>query len=119
MPFVRPSKAQISRAYAQTDQRICMLPEYSLIVKLLTEHHLEFLSLKNVAQARLSLQLSKYHIAGHLMSWFIIINNYCDEDGDFITSEKAVCLTYGFGVLTKNVSEYDQEIPQSPFKLRN
>ena len=31
-------------------------------VKLLTERHLEFLSLKEAAQARLSLHLSKYHI---------------------------------------------------------
>ena len=33
-----------------------------MIVNLLTEHHLEFLSLKEAAQARLSLHLSKYHI---------------------------------------------------------
>ena len=31
-------------------------------VRLLTEHHLEFLSLKGAAQARLSLHLSKSHI---------------------------------------------------------
>ena len=33
-------------AYAQSDQSLCYLLEYSMIVKLLTEHHLEFLSLK-------------------------------------------------------------------------
>ena len=33
-------------AYAQSDQRLCLSLEYSLSVKLLTEHHLEFLSLK-------------------------------------------------------------------------
>ena len=33
-------------AYAQTDQSICLSLEYSVSVKLLTEHHLEFLSLK-------------------------------------------------------------------------
>ena len=33
-------------AYAQSDQSLCYLFEYSMIVKLLTEHHLEFLSLK-------------------------------------------------------------------------
>ena len=37
-------------------------------VKLLTEHHLEFLSLKETAQARLSLHLSKCHIVGNHMS---------------------------------------------------
>ena len=33
-------------AYAQSDQRLCVSLEYSMIVKLLTEHQLEFLSLK-------------------------------------------------------------------------
>ena len=31
-------------AYAQSDQSLCKSLEYSMIVKLLTEHHLEFLS---------------------------------------------------------------------------
>ena len=33
-------------AYAQSDQSLCLSLEYSLTVKLLTEHNLEFLSLK-------------------------------------------------------------------------
>ena len=33
-------------AYAQSDQSLCKSLEYSMIVKLLTEHYLEFLSLK-------------------------------------------------------------------------
>ena len=33
-------------AYARSDQSLCWLLEYSMNVKLLTEHHLEFLSLK-------------------------------------------------------------------------
>ena len=37
-------------------------------VKLLTEHNLEFLSLKEAVQARLSLHLSKCHIVGNHMS---------------------------------------------------
>ena len=40
-------------------------------IKLLTEHHLEFLSLKEVAQACLSLFMSKCHIAGNHMSRLI------------------------------------------------
>ena len=44
MWYVRPAKAQTL--------------EYSMSVKLLTEHHLEFLSLKEAAQARLSLHMS-------------------------------------------------------------
>ena len=38
-----------------------------MIVKLLTERHLEFLSLKEEAQASLSLHLSKCQIVGNLM----------------------------------------------------
>ena len=37
---------------------------YSMSVKLQTEHHLEFLSLKVAAKARLSLRLTKCHIDG-------------------------------------------------------
>ena len=33
-------------AYAQSDHRLCLLFEYAMSVNLLTEHHLEFLSLK-------------------------------------------------------------------------
>ena len=42
-----------------------------MIVKLLDEHHLEFLSLKETAQARLSLYLSKCHIVRNHMSRLI------------------------------------------------
>ena len=38
-------------------------------VKLLTEHHLEFLSLNEAAQARLRLHLSNCHIVGNIMHW--------------------------------------------------
>ena len=42
-------------AYAQSDQSLCKSLEYYMSVKLLTEHHFEFLSLKGAAQTRLSL----------------------------------------------------------------
>ena len=38
-------------------------------VKLLTEHHLDFLSFNEAAQARMSLRLSKCHIVENHMSW--------------------------------------------------
>ena len=41
-----------------------------MTVKLLTQHHLGFLSLKEAAQAHLSLHLSKCHIVGNHMSHF-------------------------------------------------
>ena len=56
-------------AYAQSDQSLCLSLEYSMIVKLLTEHHLEFLSLKGDCTGSLSLHMSKCHIVGNLMHW--------------------------------------------------
>ena len=50
-----------------------------MIVKLLTEHHLEFLSLKEAAEARQSLHMSKYHIVGNHMHWhikFLFLHNW-------------------------------------------
>ena len=46
-----------------------------MTVKLLTEHDLEFLSLKGDAQAGLSLFMSKCHIVRNLMS----LVNYIDR----------------------------------------
>ena len=40
--------------------------------ELLTEHHLEFLSLKEAAEARPSLQMSKCQIVGNLMHWLYL-----------------------------------------------
>ena len=37
---------RLACAYAQSDQSLCLSLEYSMIVKLLNEHNLEFLSLK-------------------------------------------------------------------------
>ena len=42
-----------------------------MIVKLLTEHHLEFINLKEAAEAHLSLHMSKCHSVGKLMQWHI------------------------------------------------
>ena len=46
MWYVQPAKARPACAYAQTDQSIRKSLEYSMNIKLLTEHHLEFVSLK-------------------------------------------------------------------------
>ena len=42
-------------------------------VKLLTDHLLEFLSLKEAVEARPSHHLSKCHIVGNLMPWLMLI----------------------------------------------
>ena len=49
-------------AYGQSDQSLCWSLEYSMNFKLLTEQHLEFLSLTG------GLHLSKCHIVGDHMS---------------------------------------------------
>ena len=60
-------------AYTQSDQSLCKSLEYSMSIKLLTEHHLEFLTLQEATQARLNLHLSKCHIVGNHMSRLISI----------------------------------------------
>ena len=45
-----------------------------MIVKLLTEHHLEFLSLKGGEEAHLSLFMSKCQIVGNHMSQLKLSN---------------------------------------------
>ena len=44
-----------------------------MLVKLLTEHHLEFLSLKEATQACPSLHLSKCHIVGYHVRRLILV----------------------------------------------
>ena len=44
--YVRPANPQISLRSAQSDQSLCLSLEYSMNVKLVTEQHFEFLSLK-------------------------------------------------------------------------
>ena len=46
MWYLRPAKAQTACAYAQSDQSLCLSLEYFMTVKLLSEHHLVFLSVK-------------------------------------------------------------------------
>ena len=58
-------------AYAQSDQSLCSSLEYSMIVKLLTEHNLEFLSLKGGCTGSSESTLAKCRIVGNLMPQFI------------------------------------------------
>ena len=59
-------------AYAQSDQSLCLSHEYSITVKLLNEHHFEFLSLKGgYTGSSESTHVSmphcwKSHVAAHL-----------------------------------------------------
>ena len=56
-------------AYAQSDQSLCLSLEYSLTVKLLTEHHSEFLSLTGGCTGLSDSTLVKCHIDGNHMPW--------------------------------------------------
>ena len=47
-----------------------------MIVKLLIEHHLEFLSLKEAAEAPPSLHLSKCQIVGNLIPRLKLLSSY-------------------------------------------
>ena len=67
-------------AYAQSDQSLCLSIEYSTTVKLLTEHHLEFLSFKggcaNSSESTLVKMPHcwKSYVAAHLLISYISID---------------------------------------------
>ena len=70
MWYVRPAKPQISLLICSASEPL--LVAYSMTVKLLTEQHLEFLSLKRGCTGCLRLHLSKCHIVGNqVMAHFI------------------------------------------------
>ena len=54
-------------AYAQSGQSLCYSLEYSITVKLLTAHHVEFLSLKGGCTGDRT-----HHIVGNLMLRLVI-----------------------------------------------
>ena len=56
-------------AYAQSDQSLCSSLEYSMTVKLLTEHHLDILSLKGGCTGSFESTHFEYHIVGNHMPW--------------------------------------------------
>ena len=63
-----------------------------MIVKLLTEHHLEFL--KKAAQAHLSLHLSKYHIVGNHMTRLNYSHTVWVDKSGGVASEMSVVIFY-------------------------
>ena len=75
-------------AYAQSDQSLCWLLEYSMSVKLLTEHHLEFLSVKGDCTGSSESTLVKMphcwksHVTAQFIFFYykimIIINLFCN-----------------------------------------
>ena len=85
--------------YAQSDQSLCSSLEYSMIVKLLTEHHLEFLSFKGGCTGSSEstiVNLSncwKSHAMAQFNFFFLIsarkrpvLSEYLGEDGKYYCS---------------------------------
>ena len=70
--YVRPASLRSACAYAQSDQNLCYSLEYSMTVKLLTEHHLEFLSFKGgytCSSESTLVKMSnfwKFHVTAHI-----------------------------------------------------
>ena len=66
-------------AYLQSDQSLCLSLEYSMIIKLLTEHHLMILSLKGGCSASSESTLVKMphcwksHVTAHLYIFSIYV----------------------------------------------
>ena len=67
-------------AYVQSDQSLCQSLEYSLTIKLLTEHRFEFLCLKGNSSNESTLgkitHCWKSHLAAHMLTTVMLqINN--------------------------------------------
>ena len=73
-------------AYAQSDQSLCLSLEYSMSVKLLTEHHLEFLSVKggNIGSLESTLVDMPLCLKSHAMAQICILMH---EMSSIIVSE--------------------------------
>ena len=68
--------------YVQSDQSLCLSLEYSMSVKLLTEHHLEFLSLKGGCTGSFESIVVKMphcwksHVVAHLSSASVMTGTF-------------------------------------------
>ena len=73
-------------AYAQSDQSLCWSLEYSMSVKLLTEHHLEFISLKGgcTGSSETTLVKMPHCWKSHAMA------QICDYKSDSISQQMGV-----------------------------
>ena len=77
-------------AYAQSDQSLCLSLKFSMSVKLLTEHHLEFLSLKGGCTGSYESTLAKMphcwksHVVAHILeatkkTWHSSSTHHADQ----------------------------------------
>ena len=89
-------------------------------VKLLTKHHLEFLSLNEAAQARVSLHLSKCHIVGNRMSRLIYkaIERVHQDQWNLICSKATLIFRFAFFVLVHLLCYLFRRTKQLPLICR-
>ena len=87
---------RLACAYAQSDQSPCLSLEYSMNVKLLTEHHLEFICLKGGCTGSSESTHVKRHIVGNHMSRLIYLLK------SFMIMQLHFCLAQNFVVTTSN-----------------
>ena len=90
-------------AYAQSDQSLCRSLEYYVTVVLLTEQHLEFLSLKGAAQTRTDSPesiLGKCHIfenhISRLIYGFIVLDPFSFIRSFWLKFQLFVFAEFGF-----------------------
>ena len=83
-------------AYAQADQSLCWSLEYFMTVKLLTEHHLEFLSLKGgfTGSSECALVKMSHCCKSHAMAHYYEIKPFIREASRFffITPQRYIIL---------------------------
>ena len=101
--------------YAQSDQSLCWTLEYSMTVKLLTEHHLEFLSLKGDCTGLSESTLVKIpHFVGNHMSRLINLNR-----GDHQHTDTGACKHFLKQHTFNKVNWNNKRISQGPICLRS
>ena len=119
------SKLRPACAYAQSDQSLCLSLEYSMTVKLLTEHDLELLSLKGGCTGSSESALVKMphcwksHVVAHLCFRRHFLSDFkqygmCDQQSlrsacAYAQSDQSLCLSLEYSMIVKLLTEQHLE----------
>ena len=102
-------------AYAQPDQSLCLSLEYSMIVKLLTEHHLEFLSLTggctgSSETTHVKMHCWKSHALAHIITPLQTSQQHLEEpqanQPDLFLPIKIIAKLEGHKVMKKTITKH-------------
>ena len=105
-------------AYAQSDQSLCYSLEYSMIVKLLTEHNLEFLSLKGGCRGSSESTLVKmsncwkFHVSAHIVFLSLKVIFICHNSAD-----PTRCVILQQFIWTSTLSTFQERVDLTIYKL--